>query len=78
MDTKNEVAHLEGAKLDGIEEFPYTPGTDAEKHLVRKIDRRLLPILWAMYIFNYLDRTNIGVSELPRCPVMLAETLRRL
>lgn len=40
----------------------YVEGTEEEKKLVRKIDMHLIPILWAMYVFNYLDRTNIGVS----------------
>ncbi len=40
----------------------YVEGTPQEKRLVRKIDMHLIPILWAMYVFNYLDRTNIGVS----------------
>lgn len=40
----------------------YVPGTDAEKRLVRKIDKHLLPMLWVMYVMNYIDRTNIGVS----------------
>ncbi len=37
----------------------YVPNTDAEKKLVRKIDLHLIPILWIMYILNYVDRTNI-------------------
>lgn len=40
----------------------YVEGTAEEKKLVRKIDMHLIPILWIMYVFNYLDRTNIGVS----------------
>lgn len=40
----------------------YVEGTPEEKKLVKKIDYHLIPILWAMYVFNYLDRTNIGVS----------------
>lgn len=48
---------LEAALLE------YVEGTPEEKKLVRKIDYHLIPILWAMYVFNYLDRTNIGVSE---------------
>ncbi|KZV76511.1 MFS general substrate transporter [Peniophora sp. CONT] len=32
----------------------------AEKALVRKIDRRILPILCLMYLAAYLDRSNIG------------------
>lgn len=37
----------------------YVPDTDAEKKLLRKIDLRLMPILWLMYVLNYVDRTNI-------------------
>jgi hypothetical protein len=37
----------------------YVPDTDAEKKLRRKIDLRLMPTLWIMYILNYVDRTNI-------------------
>ncbi|KAJ0338385.1 hypothetical protein KNSL1_012474 [Colletotrichum chrysophilum] len=37
----------------------YVPGTQEEKALVRKIDFYLMPILWIMYILNYVDRTNI-------------------
>lgn len=50
----------------------YVPGTDLEKQLVRKIDRHLLPMLWVMYVMNYIDRTNIGVSpaNLGRNPIM--------
>jgi hypothetical protein len=42
----------------------FVPGTAEEKKLVRKIDFYLMPILWVMYILNYVDRTNI-VSRLP-------------
>ena len=70
-DPKQDVAHVE---LDNIlakngvitEEIElqealrnYIPGTDAEKKLRRKIDLHLMPILWIMYILNYVDRTNI-------------------
>lgn len=42
----------------------YVPGTDAEKMLLRKIDLHLMPILWIMYILNYVDRTNIGNAKI--------------
>lgn len=32
-----------------IVDIVYEPGTAEEKALVRKMDRRLLPILWLMY-----------------------------
>ncbi|KLO87671.1 Uncharacterized protein Y057_13711 [Fusarium fujikuroi] len=42
----------------------YTPGSPEEKKLVRKIDLFLMPILWIMYILNYVDRTNIGNAKI--------------
>ncbi|KAH7150228.1 putative vitamin H transporter [Dactylonectria estremocensis] len=42
----------------------YVPGTAEEKKLVRKIDCFLMPILWIMYILNYVDRTNIGNAKI--------------
>jgi len=59
-DKKLAVDHIEQGDDDIID---YVPGTDEERALVRKMDRRLFPILWFMYIFNYIDRTNIGVSR---------------
>ena len=35
-----------------------------ERRLVRKIDRRLLPMIILMYIMNYLDRNNIASARL--------------
>jgi hypothetical protein len=32
----------------------------AERRLVRKLDMTLLPIVWILYMFNYLDRNNIA------------------
>ncbi|KAM5342218.1 hypothetical protein ACJ41O_015249 [Fusarium nematophilum] len=36
----------------------------AEKRLVRKLDWTILPTLWVMYWFNYLDRNAITVAHL--------------
>jgi hypothetical protein len=35
-----------------------------EKHLIRKIDLRLLPAVVIMYIMNYLDRNNIAAARI--------------
>ena len=32
----------------------------AEKRLVRKLDFTLVPMVWLLYLFNYLDRNNIA------------------
>lgn len=31
-----------------------------EKKLVRKLDMTLMPMVWVLYMFNYLDRNNIA------------------
>ena len=35
-----------------------------EKTLLRKVDRRLLPMMIIIYIMNYLDRNAIGAARL--------------
>ncbi|RYC87361.1 hypothetical protein BFJ63_vAg9839 [Fusarium oxysporum f. sp. narcissi] len=35
-----------------------------EKSLVRKLDFTLLPMVWLLYFFNYLDRNNIAQARL--------------
>lgn len=41
-----------------------------EKSLVRKLDMTLMPVVWVLYIFNYLDRNNIAYAE-PASPVCI-------
>ncbi|KAL2202423.1 MFS general substrate transporter [Sarocladium strictum] len=36
----------------------------AERRVVRKLDMTLLPIVWVLYMFNYLDRNNIAQARL--------------
>lgn len=33
---------------------------EEEKRILRKIDMRLIPSVWLMYLLSYLDRSNIG------------------
>ena len=41
-------------------------GTEEEKRLVRKLDWRILPCCWVLYLLGFLDRANIGhVSHVP-------------
>ncbi|OAG40889.1 hypothetical protein AYO21_04966 [Fonsecaea monophora] len=58
-----ELALQDSPKIIEADDLEYVEGTPEEKKLLRKIDLRLIPILWAMYIFNYLDRTNIGNAK---------------
>lgn len=41
----------------------WVDGTSAEKRLVRKMDWRILPCTWLLYILGYLDRANISSVE---------------
>jgi hypothetical protein len=71
-DHKMEQEHFEVPgngvpKGEIADDVPYVSGTPEETALVRKIDRHMLPMLWVMYIFNYIDRTNIGVSSVRPC-----------
>ncbi|KIW95035.1 uncharacterized protein Z519_03616 [Cladophialophora bantiana CBS 173.52] len=58
-----ELALHDDPKIVEAGSREYVEGTPEEIKLVRKIDLHLLPILWAMYVFNYLDRTNIGNAK---------------
>ncbi|TFY76493.1 hypothetical protein EWM64_g7519 [Hericium alpestre] len=42
--------------------------TTAERRLVRKLDMRILPIACLMYLFAYLDRSNLGNARLQGLP----------
>ncbi|KAF2267737.1 MFS general substrate transporter [Lojkania enalia] len=46
-----------------IEEAVFIEKTDEEKKLVRKIDMFLMPTIWVLYLFSYMDRTNIGNAK---------------
>ncbi|GJJ14842.1 hypothetical protein Clacol_009110 [Clathrus columnatus] len=42
--------------------------TPLERSIVRKFDLRILPILSLLYLFAYLDRTNLGNARLQNLP----------
>ncbi|KAI0738928.1 MFS general substrate transporter [Daedaleopsis nitida] len=41
---------------------------EQEKRLVRRLDKRIMPMICAMYLFAYLDRTNLGNARLQGFP----------
>lgn len=43
----------------------WVEGTAEEKKLVRKLDWRILPCTWVLYLLGFLDRANIGYVSLP-------------
>lgn len=40
----------------------WVDGTAEEKALVRKLDWRILPCTWVLYLLGFLDRANIRYS----------------
>lgn len=36
----------------------------AERKLLRKIDLRVIPVLWVLYLVNFVDRANIGNAKI--------------
>ncbi|PPQ68912.1 hypothetical protein CVT26_001849 [Gymnopilus dilepis] len=48
---------------DAIDPVSFTPNSEAEKALVRKIDKRIVPTIWVLYTLSYLDRSNIGNAK---------------
>jgi hypothetical protein len=61
-------AHVECSKLEPNDASLKEQNTNmddeqwrtAEKSLVRKLDFTLVPMVWLLYFFNYLDRNNIA------------------
>ncbi|KAJ8081894.1 hypothetical protein PM082_007740 [Marasmius tenuissimus] len=61
-DVKTEEVHDERAPSPVGE--PTTSWLAEEKKLVRRFDRRILPMACLLYLFAYLDRTNLGNARL--------------
>lgn len=49
--------------LDSAAEVAYVVDHHAERALCRKFDFRLLPVLAIMYLFNALDKGNLGNAK---------------
>ncbi|WP_341893394.1 hypothetical protein [Variovorax sp. YR752] len=53
------------ATLDAADaRTPASADARADAALFRKITWRLMPLLCACYVLNYLDRTNVGYAQL--------------
>ncbi|KAJ5103812.1 hypothetical protein N7532_004341 [Penicillium argentinense] len=60
VDSINDANEKDQADYSGA-----TAKTDpAEIRLVRKLDMRIMPIMWAMYFLNYIDRNAIANARL--------------
>lgn len=68
MDPKQDAVRTEAAVYDADPEMkhvaaPFEEKTEEEKKLVRKIDWYLMPTIWVLYCFSYMDRTAIGNAK---------------
>ncbi|KAL4923607.1 major facilitator superfamily domain-containing protein [Aspergillus undulatus] len=54
------IAHLAEAEQIAA---TWVNGTPEEKKLVRKLDWRILPCCWVLYLLGFLDRANIGNAK---------------
>jgi hypothetical protein len=43
-----------------IESLGISNWRELEKQVVRRLDMTLMPCLWVLYLFNYLDRASIA------------------
>ncbi|KIM70573.1 hypothetical protein SCLCIDRAFT_18679 [Scleroderma citrinum Foug A] len=50
------------------EDSPLLDPDNKEKRLLRKLDRRILPLTCLLYLFAYLDRSNLGNARLQGLP----------
>lgn len=59
---KNEIVLRDGQKIDINEFVPPTPQEEAA--VIRKLDFRLVPIVFILYLLSVLDRANLGNAKL--------------
>jgi len=62
VNSNDDVDGKKGDDLDQARQFAasWVNGTAEEKRLVRKLDWRILPCCWVLYLLGFLDRANVG------------------
>ncbi|KAG5660381.1 hypothetical protein KAF25_002987 [Fusarium avenaceum] len=60
---ENDKAEI-SPNLNHVELLGLPNAAELEKKIVRKLDMWMLPQLWILYMFNYLNRTNIAQARL--------------
>lgn len=58
------MENIKKASIQHHEHVDYTIDPVAEKKLLRKIDARILPPLFVLFLLAFLDRTNIGNARI--------------
>jgi len=63
MATQVEKLGPEKAAIVAAQQFEH-PTPDEEAKVIRKLDRRLLPLVFVLYSLAVLDRSNLGNARL--------------
>ncbi|THU88574.1 MFS general substrate transporter [Dendrothele bispora CBS 962.96] len=70
-ESKSVIEQIEKASVDDVpsdrdqyDGSGLNRSNSAERKLVKKLDMRIMPSLWAMYFLNYLDRSAIAQARL--------------
>lgn len=68
--TQKAIEHVEDDELKTHDHLPHADQIiedlgipnwrELEKKVVRRLDMTLMPCLWVLYLFNYLDRASIA------------------
>lgn len=64
VDNTEVVDDKSAQHLESLAALQHPDREALEKKVVRRLDMTLLPCLWILYLFNYLDRTNIAQARL--------------
>lgn len=56
-DTEADILHAQQLAAE------WEDGSPAEKKLLRKLDWRILPCCWVLYLLGFLDRANVRFVE---------------
>lgn len=63
-DTPHQKKSAVVAEIGHVAALGMSNTAELEKRIVRKLDIWMLPQLWILYMFNYLNRTNIAQARL--------------
>ncbi|RKL32814.1 hypothetical protein BFJ72_g10314 [Fusarium proliferatum] len=61
--SKSEVQITDTQHVEQVDRMVAEERALVERRLVRKIDMRLMPMLWLLMVFSYLDRSNLGAAN---------------
>jgi hypothetical protein len=75
LDAKIQAEHSDFAIEKAREPDDHDMTPEEEARMVRKLDLHIFPILICLYILSFLDRVNIGRSQVIITALKLSRTL---